>query len=168
VRSFVAAIAFAAFVLAGARTASADPVLDQVTTTTARSGVLTIAVETTLAAKGEVVVSGDVNGKAVLLRKRMKASHRTLKFAVDPRRLRLGKKLTVDVHFALSVMATELGSAVSATQNVTADAPVPCVILPGLGDEQTPGGFAAFATALDAVAGGRYALGAKKPFMVLH
>ncbi len=162
-------IAVAAAVVAlAAGTAAADPVIDQVTTKTSRSGAVTVSVESTFSARGELWLTGDVNGAPVSLKKRLRTSHKTLKFVVNPARLHLGRKLTTPLHFALNVSATETASGANAAQDVSADVPVPCVLIPGFADEQTPGAFAAVATALDLLAGGRYAVGAKKPFMVVH
>jgi len=165
----VSRIALAAVVVAfAAGTAAADPVIDQVTTKTAKNGVVTVTVESTFEDRGELLLTGDVNGSPVNLKKGLRASHRTLRFVVNPARLHLGRKLTTGIHFALNVSATETASGAQATQNVSADVPVPCVLIPGFADEQTPGAFGTVATALDLLAGGRYAVDTKKPFMVVH
>jgi pimeloyl-ACP methyl ester carboxylesterase len=162
-------IALAAAVVAlAAGTAAADPVIDQVTTKSTRSGAVTVSVESTFSARGELWLTGDVNGSPVVLKKRLRTSHKTLKFVVNPARLHLGRKLAAPLHFSLNVSATETESGANAKQDVSADVPVPCVLIPGFADEQTPGAFAAVATALDLLAGGRYAVDTKKPFMVVH
>jgi pimeloyl-ACP methyl ester carboxylesterase len=158
----------ATVVALAAGTAAADPVIDQVATKSAKNGVLTVTVESTFSAKGELWLSGDVNGTPVVLKKRLRASHKTLKFVVNPARLRLGHKLTAGLHFSFDVLATETASGSQTTQSVAADVPVPCVLIPGFADEQTPGAFDTVATALDLLAGGRYAAGAAKSFFVVH
>jgi hypothetical protein len=165
VSRFVLAAAVVAF---AAGTAAADPVLDSVSSKSAKNGVLTVTVETTFSARGELSLTGDVNGSPVVLKKKLKASHKTLKFVVNPQKLGLGHKLTSGLHFALNVAATETASGAQAKQDVSADVPVPCVLVPGFGDEQTPGAFGTVATALDLLAGGRYATGSAKPFMIVH
>lgn len=162
-------LVLAAFVIAlSAGVAAADPVIDQVSAATARTGVVTVTVEATLSARGEVTVTGDLNGRPVELRKRMRASHRTLKFVVNPRRYGLGRNLTENLRFNLTAAATETDSGARTTRDLFAFVPVPCVAIPGLANEQTPGGFAAFTAALDLAAGGRYSTGARRPFLVVH
>jgi pimeloyl-ACP methyl ester carboxylesterase len=161
-------LAAAVVVVIAAGTAEADPVLNQIATKSAKNGVVTVTVESTFEGRGELLLTGDVNGSPVILKKRLRASHRTLRFVVNPARLHLGRKLTTGIHFALNVSATETASGANATQDVSADVPVPCVLIPGFADEQTPGAFGTVATALDLLAGGRYAAGAKKPLMVVH
>jgi triacylglycerol esterase/lipase EstA (alpha/beta hydrolase family) len=158
-----------AAVLLAARAAAADPVLDLVTSTMTKSRAVALSVETTLAAAGEVDVTGIVNGVAVNVRKKLKAGHKTTKITVDPKKLHL-KKLTTGLHFDLSVVAKETSSGLQTSQSVVADAPLPCIVLPGFGDEQTGGlaGITAFTTALDLVAGGRYQTSGATPSLVVH
>jgi pimeloyl-ACP methyl ester carboxylesterase len=150
-----------------AAAASADPTLDMVTSAVGKGGSVVVTVETTLTTAGVVTVGGELNGLPVTLKKKTKGGHKTLKFVVDPKKLRL-KKLTQGLHYDLDVTAVETASGLEASQHVTKTVPLPCVVLPGLANEQTPGGFAAFAAALDLAAGGVYGVGAAKPSIVVH
>ncbi len=159
---------FAALLLAAApAVALADPVLDSVDATVARGSRLALTVEAHFSAPGAIVVEGDVNGHAVAIRRKARAGAKSARISVDPRRFGLRSGVTASLHFSLRVSAREDAGA-EAGQDVSADVPVPCVVLPGFGNEQTPGGFAPFAAALDAAAGGRYGIGSARPALVVH
>lgn len=126
-----------------------------------------LELEASLAAPGEVRVTGTVNGREVRLVKRVrKAGSRTFRLKVDPSRLGL-KKLTVPLDFDLRVEVQETGGA-AVTRDVNVDVPVPVIFLGGLGNETTPGAGEVFAAALDLAAGGVYDLGSEHPDLVVH
>jgi pimeloyl-ACP methyl ester carboxylesterase len=160
----VALAASAFFVMTAS--AFADPVLDRVTSVVSKGRRLDVTIESTLAAPGEVAVEGTVNGNAFSLRKKAKAGSRTVTLKVDAKKLRL-RALTTNLEFDVDVVAREKGGA-EVRQRVTATVPVPCIVLPGFGNESTPGAFDAFALALNVAAGGAYTTDGEHPTLVVH
>jgi pimeloyl-ACP methyl ester carboxylesterase len=149
-----------------ASAAFADPVLDRVESAVSKGRRLDVTIESTLAAPGEVAVTGDVNGVLVDLRRRLDAGHHTVTLHVDAKKLGL-RKLASALEFTLQAVARETGGLETA-QDVAATIPVPCVVLPSFGNETTPGSFAAFATAIDVAAGGIYELSGRHPSLLVH
>jgi pimeloyl-ACP methyl ester carboxylesterase len=84
---------------------------------------------------------------------------------VDARRARI-RHATGPVTFSLTATASERGASESGA--IEAVLPVPLVVLPGLGNEATPGSFDGFALALDGLADGAYGFGAKDAHVVVH
>lgn len=156
----------AALVALTAAAASADPVIDRIESVVAKGRRLDVTVEATFAAAGTVAISGDVNGIPVNVRKRMKAGHRVAKLRLDARKFRL-RGLSSGVYFNLQIEATESAGA-KVAQELKAVIPVPCIVLPGFGNETTPGAFAVFATGLNAAAGGIYTTSGDHPTLVVH
>jgi triacylglycerol esterase/lipase EstA (alpha/beta hydrolase family) len=162
----IATILTAAFVGVTSTAASADPVFDRVESALSKGRRLDVTVEATLQGAGQILVSGTVNGQAVSLHKRGKVGHRTYKFALDAKKLRM-RGLVGPLRFDVDVTASETGGS-TVTQHVAAEIPLPCILLPGFGNENAPGGFAGFATALDLAAGGRYGTAGTAPSMTVH
>jgi pimeloyl-ACP methyl ester carboxylesterase len=156
----------AAFVAAAAGTASADPVLDRVTSVVAKGRRIDITVEATLTAPGVLAVEGNINAAVVQFTKKVKAGHKTYKLKVDAGKYGI-KSLTTGLHFDLTLSARDTASGAEAKESVTATVPVPCVVLPGFGNETTPGAFAVFATALNAAAGGVYTTTGAGPTLIV-
>lgn len=159
------ALAASAVVLLAA-SATADPVLDRVTSVVSKGRRLDVSIEATLGAPGEIAVEGTVNGTPFSLRKKAKAGSRKVTLKVDAKKLRL-RALTTGLSFDADVVARETGGA-ETRQHVTATVPVPCVVLPGFGNESTPGAFDAFTAALNVAAGGAYTTSGAHPTLVVH
>jgi hypothetical protein len=164
VRRLVLAAALAVALAGAAR--AADPVLDRVTSLVAKGRRVDITVEATLAAPGEIAVDGTVNSAVVHLTRKAKAGHRVYKLKVDAARFGL-RSQTTGLTFDLVVAARDAASGAETQEPVTATVPVPCIVLPGFGNETTPGGFAAFATALNLAAGGVYTTAGDHPTLVV-
>lgn len=156
----------AALLLVCAATATADPVVDRLGSAVAKGRRLDLDIESTLGGPGVVTVEGTVNGLPVSLTKRLKAGHRTTKLKVDPKKLKM-RRLETGLHFDVTVTVTEDGGA-ETSQQVTADIPLPCIVLAGFGNESTPGSMVAFTTALDVAAGGVYTTIGDHPTLVVH
>jgi len=156
----------AALVALAAGAAQADPVLDRVTHVVTKGRRIDITVEATLTAPGVIAVEGNVNAAVVRLTRKAKTGHKTYKLKVDAGKYGL-RALTTGLHFDLVLSARDTASGAEAKESVTATVPVPCVVLPGFGNETTPGGFAVFATALNAAAGGVYTTTGANPTLVV-
>jgi pimeloyl-ACP methyl ester carboxylesterase len=156
----------AALLLFAAATAGADPVIDRLTSAVAKGRRLDLEIESTLGAPGLVTIDGTVNGSPVLIRRKLKPGHRTTKLKVDPKKLKL-RRLETALHFDVTVTVSETGGA-DVSQRVTADVPLPCVVLAGFGNENAPGSMTAFTTALDVAAGGVYTTAGDHPTLVVH
>jgi pimeloyl-ACP methyl ester carboxylesterase len=160
-------LAIAAFVLvASAATAGADPVIDRLASAAAKGRRLDLEIECTLDAPGIVTVEGTVNGNPVSIHKKLKPGHRTSKLKVDPKKLKM-RRLGTGLHFDVTVTVAEIGGA-ETSQQITADIPLPCVVLAGFGNENSPGSMTTFTTALDVAAGGVYTTAADHPMLVVH
>jgi pimeloyl-ACP methyl ester carboxylesterase len=156
----------AAFLAAAAPAASADPVLDRLTSTVKNGRAIEFVVEATFDAPGQIVIQGNVNAAAVHVVKKTKPGHRTYKLKLDAAKYGV-RKLTQDLQFDLTLSVRDPSSAAESTQPVTATVPVPCIVLPGFGNETTPGAFAAFAAALDLAAGDVYTTTGPRPDLVV-
>lgn len=156
----------AALVALTAAAASADPVIDRVESAVAKGRRLDVTIEATFSAAGTVAITGDVNGIPVSIRKRMKPGHRIAKLKLDAKKLKL-RGLTGGVYFNLQVEANETAGQ-KVAQELKAVIPVPCIVLPGFGNETTPGAFAVFATGLNAAAGGMFTTAGDHPTLVVH
>src|SRR5262245_52086482 len=156
----------AAFLLVAAGTAGADPVIDRISSALAKGRRLDLELETTLGGAGLVTVEGTVNGTPVSIRKKLKPGHHTSKLKVDPKKLKL-RRLGTALHFDVTVTVSENGGA-ETSQQITADIPLPCVVVAGLGNENAPGSMLPFTTALDVAAGGVYTTAGDHPTLVVH
>jgi pimeloyl-ACP methyl ester carboxylesterase len=156
----------AALLLVSAATAGADPVIDRLASAAAKGRRLDLEIECTLDGPGVVTVEGTVNGIPVSIHKKLKAGHRTSKLKVDPKKLKM-RRLETGLHFDVTVTIAENGGA-ETSQQITADIPLPCVVLAGFGNESTPGSMTAFTTALDVTAGGVYTTAGDHPTLVVH
>jgi pimeloyl-ACP methyl ester carboxylesterase len=156
----------AALILATSATAPADPVIDRLGSVVAKGRRLDLEVESTLDGPGLVTVEGTVNGTPVSLRKKLKPGHRTTKLKVDAKKLKL-RKLGTGLHFDVTVTVAENGGA-ETSQQVTADIPLPCIVVAGFGNENTPGSMIPFATALNVATGGDYTTAGDRPSLVVH
>lgn len=156
----------AALLLVSAATAGADPVIDRLSSAVAKGRRLDLELECTLGSPGVVTVEGTVNGNPVSLRKRVKAGHHTAKVKVDPKKLKL-RKLETALHFDVTVTLAETGGA-ETSQQVSADIPLPCVVIAGFANENTPGSMTVFTTALNVAAGGVYTTAGDHPTLVVH
>lgn len=128
---------------------------------------LDVTLDTSLAARGVVTVEGTVAGRRISVRKRVRPGTRSLKLKLDAKRAKI-RNLEVPLVFDLEARVTESGSATDAVRSFQAVIPVPLIVLPGYGNEQTPGGFDAFATALDLSAAGAYGFGTETSRLVVH
>lgn len=146
--------------------ALADPTLQSVTSATAKARRLDVTVQSTFAAPGELTLTGTVNGRAVSLRKRMKAGSKATVLKVDAKRFG-ARRLETDLVFDLTVTATETGGA-SASQDLDATVALPVIVLPGLGNEDLDPLASGFPAALNAAAGGVYTLAGDRPTLVVH
>jgi hypothetical protein len=156
----------AALLLVSAATAGADPVIDRLASAAAKGRRLDLEIECTLDGPGVVTVEGTVNGIPVSIHKKLKAGHRTSKLKVDPKKLKM-RRLGTGLHFDVTVTVAENGGA-ETSQQITADIPLPCVVLAGFGNENAPGSMTAFTTALDVAAGGVYTTAGDHPTLVVH
>ena len=156
----------AAFLLVSAATAGADPVIDRLTSAVAKGRRLDLELESTLGTPGLVTVEGTINGNPVSIHKRLRPGHRTTKLRVDPKKLKM-RRLETGLHFDVTVTVAETGGA-EVSQQVAADIPLPCIVLAGFGNENTPGSMTAFTTALDVAAGGVYTTTGDHPTLVVH
>lgn len=162
------AAACAAALFAGtafAPAAHADPTIDGVRSAVVGSK-LSVSIDTTVGRRGTVRLEGTANGRRIRLRKKVKGGSRTVPLVLDPRRAKL-RRVVGPVVFDLTATLEEKGSP-RVEMPVTAQIAVPLIVLPGLGNEQTPGGFDVFGTALDNQAGGAYGLGGRTPSLVVH
>lgn len=105
----------------------------------------------------EVAGHPELRTRPYTIRKRVPAGSRTLRVKVDPRRARI-RKAAGPVSVALDVTASARGAGTD-LGSYAATIPVPMILLPGFGNESAPGGFEAFAAALDLAAGGAYGVG---------
>lgn len=128
---------------------------------------LDIALGTSLDAPGLVTVEGTVGGRRVSLRKRLRPGARTVRLKLDAKRAKI-RTIDVPLVFDLSARVSETGAAVDAVRSFQAVVPVPLILLPGFGNEQTPGGFDGFAAALDAAAAGAWGFGTETSRLVVH
>lgn len=173
------AVAVAAFGLAalatlvGApRTAPADPVVARLSAAPAGGSKLAVEIDAAFDTKGRVTleasvaVDGKAGGRVIRLRKRVAAGSRTVRFVLDARRARV-RRSGGPVSFTLTATAEQRGVA-AATESISATLPVPLLVLPGFGNERTPGGFDTFTAALDAAAGGVYGVGGAHPSASVH
>jgi pimeloyl-ACP methyl ester carboxylesterase len=158
----------AAALAAGASASAADPVLDRVASVVVQGRRIDITVEATLDAPGVITVAGTINSAAVQLTRKAKAGHRTYKLKLDAKKY--VKSLTTSLQFDLVLAARDTASGAEATQPVTATVPVPCIVLPGFGNETAPdhaGGLSVFAAALNTAAGGGYTTTGAHPTLVV-
>jgi pimeloyl-ACP methyl ester carboxylesterase len=142
--------------------ASAEPVLEQVSTTVKKSRKLELVVESRLDGPGTLTLTGSVNGHAVRARKRVRAGPRTTKVGIVPRRFGL-RKLDGPMVFELVATLREKRSGTEAAQAVSVEVPLPVVFLPGYGNEEAPQASEAFLVAFEVAAraaGLRYTQGA--------
>jgi len=135
------------------------------TRTEVAGGKLVVVLDTTLAARGRATVEGTVNGRKIRGRKGIGAGERTARLTLDPRRARI-RKANGALVFDLVVRVDARRE--RAEQSVSATVGVPVIVLPGLGNESTPGGFDLFATGLDNAAGGAWGAGGAKASIVVH
>ncbi|MCE9635943.1 MAG: alpha/beta fold hydrolase [Planctomycetes bacterium] len=160
----LAALAFVAGSAASRGTAFAEPTITGVSAA-AEGGKLVVTVNASLGGRGKVTVVGTVNGKRVRARKAAAKGSPTVRVVIDPRRARI-RRASAPLAFELTAHLDERG--LRAQQTLTATVGVPLLVLPGLGNEQTPGGFDSFATALDGTAGGAWGAGGKRPGVLVH
>lgn len=149
--------------------ALADPVIDRIDTEVRKRRQLRVVVQTTTTEKATVFLTGTVNGREFSLKKKLrKAGSKAVPFTVDAKKLKL-KKLTEDIRFE-NVVAQVVEKSGPETERELDDTsiPVPLVLIRGLGNENTPGAFQAFATTLDATAGGRYEALGENPAVVVQ
>ena len=155
----------------------AAPVIERVDADLSKRRRLTVVIEARFEGPGELRVEGDVNGRTVRKRKRVRRGGTTrLRVRVDAKRLRI-RKLDQPLEFSLRAIAEEKdGTRVE--RAVDRSVPVPVVFLPGLGSE-SPGegglggalgdiGSLAFLAAVDLGAGGIYDTGGEDPALVVH
>mgnify|MGYP002623216678 CR=1 FL=1 len=156
----------AAGVVLAAATALADPVLERVDATPSRGRRLVVVAEAAFEGRGELRVEGSVNGRTVMVRKRVRrAGTGRLRARVDARRLRL-RRLSEPLTFDLRVVA-EGTDGTRTERAVRHTVAVPAVVLPGLGNEQTVDPAAALVGALALAADG-YTISGRDANLVLH
>lgn len=127
---------------------------------------LSVEIDATVRKQGTIRVEGTANGRRVRLRKKVGGGSHTVALVVDPRRSRL-RRVTGPVVFDLTASVQEKGSP-RAERPLQARIGVPLIVLPGLGNEQSPGGFDLFGTALDNASGGAYGFGGTSSLLVVH
>jgi pimeloyl-ACP methyl ester carboxylesterase len=150
-----------------AATALADPVIERVESKVSRNRRLTVVIEATFSGRGELRIEGDVNGKRVRKRKRVRrAGTKRLRVKIDAKQLRL-RKLTEALVFDVKAVAEERDGGM-VERPVQTTIPVPVVLLGGFGNELAPGGTSVFGVALNAATGGTYDLGTERPTMIAH
>lgn len=153
--------------VATAGLALADPGIDRLETEVRKNRRLDIEVEATLGGRGEIRIEGNVNGRTVRFRKRVrKAGTKRARFKIDAKRFKL-RKLDGPLTFDVTAIVEERDGA-SVEQVVQQTVAVPVVIVPGLGNELAPGGSDVFALALNLATGGAYTLDGKVPTLVVH
>jgi pimeloyl-ACP methyl ester carboxylesterase len=153
--------------LAAAAPALADPVIERVDTEVSRNRRLTVVIEATFSGRGELRLEGDVNGKRIRKRKKVRrAGTRRMRVKLDAKKLRL-RRLRESLVFDVNAIASERGGA-SVERPVLETIPVPVVLLGGLGNELGSGGMDAFALALDLAAGGAYVRDGDAPTLIVH
>ncbi|MHC4473715.1 MAG: esterase/lipase family protein, partial [Planctomycetota bacterium] len=156
----------AAVLLLLAAPALAAPTLDRVDWKLKKGRVLKIQVEASLGGAGEVLLTGDVNGVPVAQSKRVRrGGFRKMRFRVKTRRLGL-RRVDKALVFDLSVVAAE-AEGEETRRDVRVVSPVPLVLLPGLGNEQSPSSMEAFVPALQLEAAGYDGEG-KRPNLIVH
>lgn len=160
-----AAAAFAA--LAGSAGPSrAAPAIGSISSSVERGSKLVLRVGTSFGVRGTLTVSGTVNGRTVRVRKRARPGSRTLKFTLDPKKARV-RRTDGPITFDLLAVAAERGGD-SVEIPVVRTIGVPLVLLPGFGNERTPGSMESFATSLDAAANGAWDAGGERPRVIVH
>ncbi len=167
--AMAAALPAAALLVGLAGAAFADPVLHRVDHEIVKRRRLDIAVDATFETRGEIAVTGTVNGVALRrpVRKRMRPGDRSVTLRVDSKRLRL-RHLETPLTFDLRLTAREAGSSEEPWRDIRADVPVPLFVLPGLGHERAPGSLTAFPAALDLMVLGAYGTAGPDPAIVVH
>jgi len=130
---------------------------------------LTVKARVTFSEAGEIRFEGDVNGKAVSRKKRVRrARTKKVRFRVSAKRLGLRRiRGPLDIRtVTLRIRATEESGA-ETTRDVGAVVPVPVVLLHGLGGEGT-GAMESFAAGLELALPGRYEREGRRPTLILH
>jgi len=126
-----------------------------------------VTIEATFAGPGELRLEGDVNGKPVRVRKRVRrAGTRRLRVKLDAKRLRL-RRLDEPLVFDVKAIADEIDGAM-VERPLLETVPVPVIVLGGLGNELGPNGVGAFGLAVDLASGGSYEQDGKQPTMIVH
>ncbi len=147
--------------------AFAGPVIDRLETSLARNRRLDVVIEATLEGRGEVRIEGTVNGRPVRIRKRVRrAGTKRVRVKLDARKLRL-RRLTEPLVFAVTAVVEERAGG-RVERAINRSVPVPTIVIPGLGNELTPGATDLFATALNFATGGDHVTDGKHPSLVVH
>ncbi|MCU0724759.1 MAG: alpha/beta hydrolase [Planctomycetes bacterium] len=145
----------------------AGPSIEGLTIADGRRAVLSVTATVVTEAAGEVRLEGDVNGRPVLLARRLpKAGAKPVKFRLDPRSLGI---LAPDVplRFALDLVVEETGGA-RAEEAVERTLPVPLAVLHGLGQEVSPGALEDFAAGIDLASPSDWSAEGVRPDLLLH